>query len=109
MSRVKHCEYLLNILKMLHPELKEDSSKTYYMWCSDYLVAVIDSIYFRISYSIKRKNKVSITVFSEADNKDSIKGIFHNMFKISRDYNYSYKDYKDRHRYILYLPKEELK
>lgn len=94
---------------MLHPELKENSSKTYYMWCSDYLVAVIDSIYFRISYSIKRKNKVSITVFSEADNKDSIKGIFHNMFKISRDYNYSYKDYKDRHRYILYLPKEELK
>lgn len=103
MSRVKHCEYLLNILKMLYPEL-QDSGKTYYIWCSDYLVVVIDSIYFRIHYSIKRKNRVSITVFTEAHNKDSIKGIFHNMFRISRDYSY-----KDRRRYILYLPKEELK
>lgn len=104
MSRVKHCEYLLNILKMLHPELKENSGKTYYMWCSDYLVAIIDSIYFRIYYSIKRKNKVSIAVFTKTHNKNNIKGIFHNMFRISRDYSYN-----DRHRYILYLPKEESK
>jgi hypothetical protein len=107
MSRVKHCEYLLNILKMLYPELREDSSKTYYMWCNDYLVVVIDSIYFRIYYSMKRKNKVSIIMFTEPHSKDSIKGIFHNMFRISRDY--SYKDKYGRHVYILYLPKEELK
>lgn len=103
MSRVKHCEYLLNILKMLHPEL-ENSGKTYYMWCDYYLVVVIGFIYFRISYSMKRKNKVTITVFSETHNKDSIKGIFHNMFRISRDYSY-----KNRQTYILYLPKEESK
>ena len=103
MSRVKHCEYLLNILKMLHPEL-ENSGKTYYMWCDYYLVVVIGFNYFRISYSMKRKNKVTITVFSETHNKDSIKGIFHNMFRISRDYSY-----KNRQTYILYLPKEESK
>lgn len=104
MSRVKHCEYLLNILKMLHPELREDSSMSYYMWCDSYLVVVVDSIYFRIHYSIKRKNKVTIRVFSETNNKNNIKGIFHNMFRISRDYSY-----KNRQTYILYLPKEESK
>lgn len=104
MSRVKHCEYLLNILKMLYPELQENSGITYYMWCSNYLVVNIDFNYFRISYSMKRKNKVTITVFSETHNKDSIKGIFHNMFRISRDYSY-----KNRQTYILHLPKEESK
>lgn len=105
MSRVKHCEYLLNILKMLHPELQENlGGKAYYMWCDYYLVVVIDSIYFRIHYFIKRKNKVSISVFTETHAKNSINGIFHNMFRISRDYGN-----KDRHRYTLYLPKEESK
>lgn len=104
MSRVKHCEYLLNILKMLYPELREDSHKAYYIWCDTYLVVNIGFVYFRISYSIKRENKVIITVFSETNNIDSIKGIFHNMFRISRDYSY-----KNRQTYILYLPKEESK
>lgn len=104
MSRVKHCEYLLNILKMLYPELREDSHKAYYIWCDTYLVVNVNSIYFRISYSVKRKNKVTITVFSDLNNIDNIRGIFHNMFKISRDYSY-----KNRQTYILYLPKEESK
>lgn len=104
MSRVKHCEYLLNILKMLYPELQENSGKAYYIWCDTYLVVNVNSIYFRISYSIKRKNKVIITVFSETNNRDNIKDTFHNMFRISRDYSY-----KNRQTYILYLPKEELK
>lgn len=105
MSRVKHCEYLLNILKMLYPELRENlGGRAYYIWRSDYLVVVIGFIYVRISYSIKRKNKVIITVFSDLNNIDTIRGIFHNIFKISRDYSY-----EDSHRYILYLPKEELK
>ena len=104
MSRVKHCEYLLNILKMLYPELREDSHKTYYIWCDTYLVVNIGFVYFRISYSIKKENKVIITVFSDTNNIDNIKGIFHNMFRISRDYSY-----KNRQTYILYLPKEESK
>lgn len=105
MSRVKHCEYLLNILKMLYPELQENlGGKSYYIWCEDYLVVVIGFIYFRIYYSIKRENKVTITVFSDLNNIDNIRGIFHNMFRISRDYSY-----KNRQTYILYLPKEESK
>lgn len=89
---------------MLYPELREGFHKAYYIWCDTYLVVNINSIYFRIHYSIKRKNKVIITVFSETNNIDNIKGIFHNMFRISRDYSY-----KNRQVYILYLPKEELK
>lgn len=104
MSRVKHCEYLLNILKMLYPELREDSHKAYYIWCDTYLVVNIGFVYFRIHYSIKRENKVIITVFSDTNNINNIKGIFHNMFKISRDYSY-----KNRQTYVLHLPKEESK